>query len=67
MLQEKILEIIQKNYNEHTGSNEAELHASEEIAEFVESLVVSYTHKFCSGLVTGDTVKGVLESLIKES
>ena len=31
-LQEKILEIIQKNYNEHKGSNEAELHASEEIA-----------------------------------
>lgn len=29
--QEQILEIIQNNYNEYKGTNEAELHSSEEI------------------------------------
>lgn len=39
-MEEKILEIIQKNYNEFTGTNEAEIVSSSEIAshfrEFIE-------------------------------
>lgn len=32
-----ILEIIQQNYDKFTGTNEAELHAAEEIAELIKT------------------------------
>lgn len=34
-MKEQILEIIQKNYNKFTGTNEAELHSAEEIEEML--------------------------------
>jgi hypothetical protein len=34
---ETIIEIIQRNYKKFTGTNEAELHAAEEIAELIET------------------------------
>lgn len=37
-LQEKILEIIQDNYNETTGTNEAELYSSIDIANLAQKL-----------------------------
>ncbi len=34
-IQEKVLQIIQENYNQYTGTNEAELASSEDIADYV--------------------------------
>jgi len=34
---DQILEIIQRNYDKFTGTNEAELHAAEEIAALLKS------------------------------
>lgn len=34
---ETVLEIIHQNYNKFTGTNEAELHLAEEIAELIQT------------------------------
>ena len=39
-LQNKILDIIQKNYIEYIYSNEAELHASEDITKLIKELLI---------------------------
>jgi uncharacterized HAD superfamily protein len=40
---DKILSIIQDNYNKFTGTNEAELHAAEEIQAHVLDFISSAT------------------------
>lgn len=46
---DKVLEIIQKNYNEFKGTNEAELHSSHEIANWMCSQ--------CEGLIKQKAVE----------
>lgn len=48
---DKVLEIIQKNYNEFKGTNEAELHSSHEIANWMRSQ--------CDGLIKQKAVEFV--------
>lgn len=52
---DKVLEIIQKNYNEFKGTNEAELHSSHEIANWMCSQ--------CDGLIKqkDEEIKSLME------
>jgi len=38
-IKEKIIHIIQSNYNEFKGSNEAELHIAEEIQDLIVEVI----------------------------
>ena len=65
-IQEQILGIIQKNYNEFLGGNEAELHSSEEIADLFKSYLIQfaselkdYTHE--SKSILGDDEREPIE------
>lgn len=65
--QEQILEIIQNNYNEYKGSNEAELHSSEEIYDlfFKEQSTKKISYSRLLGEYIG-TLKGIIHNDIPE-
>lgn len=55
-IQEDILDIIRKSYNKYTGTNEAELHMSEDISDYVNELVRIETDKLRPIKLTKDNV-----------
>lgn len=55
-VQEVILDIIRKNYNEYAGVNEAELHMAEDISDYVNAVVRCETDKLRPIKLTKDNV-----------
>jgi hypothetical protein len=64
-MREKILEIIQENYNKFLGTTEAELHASVEIEALFEKKLAFEKEKFneCYEAYWIDQLKGLVEDL----